>query len=508
MRLLAILVILLCCLGGCRSPQAVLRTMESCNPCLTANVQTALETQLATETSTIEGLVNLGLAQNPATATAQHRINSLRHRIPQELSQPDPMVNTTTHLSPVETAAGRQAFALGVSQKVVNAERLATKAAIAMEDVRAAEQNLNLVQLEIAEKIRVACYQLLYVREAVEITKQDAESLEQIAEVILRQYEVKQSVSQQDVLGVQVEQSQVENQIVALQQKERSLQARLARLVHLSPDSSFEILDELTPALGPLDANALTAQAISARPELAGQLANIRRDRKTIHLANLQNKPDFTIGLNWIGTSSDGISPVANGDDALLLGIGFNLPVRQERIQAAICEARESSLASASQLESLKYEVAEEVYDLVAKAEGTADTLRLLQEDIIPKSARTLDLSIEEYTNGDVKYVQLIENWRALLKYRITESRLIAEYNQILASLVRSIGEFTPISGNSVTPSQPDFDAQPKLEEVFGEPVGRESENEQAADTSIFIEPATEYWPQDNSTTGSTTKQK
>ena len=449
MRDLTFLLISLCCLGGCRSPQAVLHTMENSRPCISADVRPALNTAVVAEARSIEDYVQLGLAQNPAIAAAKHRISSLRHRIPQALSQPDPMVNTTTHLSPVETAAGRQAFAVGVSQKVVNADRLATRAAIALEDVRAAEQNLNVVQLEIAEKIRIACYQLLFVRKTIEITKQDAESLEQIGEVVLRQYEVKQSVSQQDVLNVQVEQSKVENQIVALRQKEKSYQARLARLVHLSPESSFDILDPLTPALGPLDANVLTSQAVTARPELAAQVANIRRERKKVHLANLQNKPDFTVGLNWIATSSEGISPVANGDDALLLGIGFNLPVRKDRIQAAICEAKESSLASASQLESLKDEVAEEVFDLVAKAEGTSDTLQLLQEDIIPKSQRTLDLSIEEYTNGDVNYVQLIENWRALLKYRITESRLIAEYNQILASLVRSVGELTPISGTA-----------------------------------------------------------
>ena len=402
------------------------------------------------------------------------------------------MVNTSTHLSPVETAAGRQAFALGVSQKVVNAERLATRAAIALEDVRAAEQNLNVVQLEIAEKIRIACYQLLFVRKTIEITKQDAESLEQIGEVVLRQYEVKQSVSQQDVLNVQIEQSKVENQIVALQQKEKSYQARLARLVHLSPESSFDILDQLTPALGSLDVKTLTSQAISARPELAAQLANIRRERKKVHLANLQNKPDFTVGLNWIATSSEGISPVANGDDALLLGIGFNLPVRKGRIQAAIYEAQESSLASASQLESLKDEVAEEVFDLVAKAEGTADTLHLLQEDIIPKSERTLDLSIEEYTNGDVKYVQLIDNWRALLKYRITESRLIAEYNQILASLVRSIGELTPISGTAAVPAQPELGTQPPLEEDIDEGNEPSNEIEESDDTSSIDDPADE----------------
>lgn len=491
MRDLTFLLFLLCCLGGCQSPQAALHSIENCNPCLSGNLHPTLNTPVVTEARTIEDFVQLGLAQNPAIATAKHRINSLRHRIPQELSQPDPMVNTTTHLSPVETAAGRQAFALGVSQKVVNAERLATRAAIALEDVRAAEQNLNVVQLEIAEKIRIACYQLLFVRKTIEITKQDAESLEQIGEVVLRQYEVKQSVSQQDVLNVQLEQSKVENQIVALRQKEKSYQARLARLVHLSPESSFDILDELSLTLGPLDANVLTSQAISARPELAAQLANIRRERKKVHLANLQNIPDFTVGLNWIATSSEGISPVGNGDDALLLGIGFNLPVRKGRIQAAIYEAKESSLASTSQLKSLKDEVAEEVFDLVAKAESTADTLQLLQEDIIRKSERTLDLSIEEYTNGDVKYVQLIENWRALLKYRITESRLIAEYNQILASLVRSIGELGPISGTAAVPPQPEFETQPVLEEDIDEGNERPSEMEDS-DPSLVDDPADE----------------
>ncbi len=463
MRGLTLLLLSLQFFVGCRSPHAALHTLENRSQPKSPHLRTASETAATKETGSIEDFVQLGLARNPAIATAKHRINSLRHRIPQTLSQPDPMVNTTTHLSPVETAAGRQAFALGVSQKVVNAERLATRAAIALEDVRAAEQNLNVVQLEIAEKIRIACYQLLFVRKTIEITEQDAESLEQIGEVVLRQYEVKQSVSQQDVLNVQVEQSKAENQIVALQQKEKSSQARLARLVHLSPESSFDILDQLIPALGPLDASALAAQAISARPELAAQLANIRRERKKVHLANLQNKPDFTVGLNWIATSNEGVSPVTNGDDALLLGIGFNLPVRKGRIQAAISEANESSLAAASQLEGLKDEVAEEVFDLVAKAEGTADTLQLLQEDIIPKSERTLNLSIEEYTNGDVKYVQLIENWRSLLKYRITETRLIAEYNQTLASLVRGIGELTPISGAPTLPAQLEFDGQPEL---------------------------------------------
>lgn len=418
-----------------------------------------VESPVTHEQRTVEDYVQLGLAVNPQVTEAIHRVESLRFRVPQEVALPDPMVNSATHLAPVQTAAGEQSFSLGVSQKFTNTDRRATRAAIAMDEVLAAEEQLHGIQNEVAETIRSLCYQLLYVRKSIEITNEDFESLGQIAEVILSRYEVKQSVTQQDVLNVQVEQSEVENQLSALRRKERALRARLARMVNLSPKSELEILDELKMPTNELDLDSLTAQAISGHPELAAQLALIRRDRRRICLAALESKPDLTVGLNWIATSSQGISPVANGDDAVQLGIGFNLPVNRDRIRAAIGQARSQSRASQSRLENLRNQVIEQVFELIATAESTRDTLGLLQEDIIPKAQRTLDLSIEEYGNGEARYLQLIENWRSVLKYRITELRLISEFNQTMASLVRVTGRTDGIGSFAMAPQRPALEA-------------------------------------------------
>ena len=159
-----------------------------------------------------------------------------------------------------------------MSQKFTNAERRATKAAIVNDEVAAAEAELEKIQLEIAEKIRTACYQLLFVRKSIEITTEDAESLAQIAEVIERQYEVKQSVTQQDILNVQVEQSKIENQITDLRQKEKSYQARLARLLHVDPHSELQIIDQLQTQSSQLNAESLIATAVQLRPELRSQI--------------------------------------------------------------------------------------------------------------------------------------------------------------------------------------------------------------------------------------------
>ena len=298
-----------------------------------STITASSQVEQTTETGSIEEYVQLGLSRNPRIKEAQHKIAAIRHRVPQVLSLPDPVVNTVTHLSPVETAAGRQAFALGISQKFTNAQRRATRAAVVADEVAAAEAKLKVTELEVAQSVRSACYQLMFVRKAIEITDEDRESLAQIAEVVLRQYEVKESVSQQDVLNVQTEQSKIENQLAELKQKEKSASARLAKLLHIDPRSQLQIVDQLETTNANLSVDTLIAQAIETRPDLQAQLATIRRDNHRICLAHLEEKPDFTAGLNWIATSSEGISPVANGEDALLLSIGFNLPIRKSRIQ-------------------------------------------------------------------------------------------------------------------------------------------------------------------------------
>lgn len=406
--------------------------------------QDAATTSAATRP--IEDYVQLGLQQNPRIREAHYRIEAFEYRFPQVLSLPDPMVNTNTFLAPVETAAGAQAFGIGVSQKFTNRERRQTAAAIVNQDVCAARAELGALRLEIAEQIRHACYQWLLIRKTVEITTEDAQRLTQIGAVIERQYEVKKSVSQQDVLNVQVEQSRIENQLSELRQKEKSTQARLARLLHLDPRTVIAIGDTLDATDGKLDVDVLIQQAIAARPDLQSQLALIRRDRHRIHLAQLERTPDVTVGLNWIATSADGISPVANGDDALVLGIGFNLPIYQRRIRAGILEAQANQRASETKYESLQDIAAEQIYDLVAQIENTQHTLQLIQQDILPKSERTLEVSIDAYSTDSVDFIQLIENYRSVLRYRIAEANLQSQYWQLLASLARSVGQLDPMA--------------------------------------------------------------
>ena len=165
----------------------------------------------------------------------------------------------------------------------------------------------------------------------------------------------------------------------------------------------------------------------------------------------------MTFGFNWISTDGDGISPVANGDDAFMLSLGMNLPVYRNRIEAGVREAQTRALSNARKYDRLKDETMEGVADLFAKVKSLQETLQLFRNDIIPKQELTLDQSIDDYQVGKVDFLQMIDNWRQLLRYHIQEKRFEADLQQAIAAMARQIGDFTVPT--AIAPAQPQIEA-------------------------------------------------
>jgi cobalt-zinc-cadmium efflux system outer membrane protein len=301
---------------------------------------------------------------------------------------------------------------------------------------------LHVAELDVIEKIKRAYYQLYFIEQAITITDQDQEQLKLIARIVDRRYTVERKVSQQDVLRLEVEISRLETELVRLRQQLESGQAALARLLHVSPETELRALDALPPEQIPQDIDLLYRQAITVRPELQAQLATIAKDRTAADRARLNYFPDVTLGLTWIDTANAGISPVTNGRDAFLLSAGVNLPIYKKRLNAAVRESEAAAVAGAREYDSLKDQTMQEVKDLFSQATSQQELLRLFSDDIIPKSEQALDQSIQSYQVGEVDFLQMIDNWRQLLRFQIGEKQLEAQLRQSVASLARVVGSY------------------------------------------------------------------
>lgn len=389
----------------------------------------------------VEEYIRYALDQNPEIQAARKRVEAAAYQVPVAASLQDPMVGMTFFPAPVQTAAGEQSYSLTASQKIPWRGKLSTRAEMAESQTDVARAELAAVELATIEKVKHAYYELYYIQQSITVMETELQILEQIRGVADARYRTNQT-SQQDVLRADLEFSNIENELIRLRQRLKSGQARLARILHVSPQTNLLALDRLPPEQVPADLDNLQRQAVAARPELHAHLAALRRDRHAVELSKLDYLPDVTLGATWIDVANSGISPVANGADSFLLTAGVNLPLYRKRLEASQHSAEAKAVSTARQYDALRDGTLEEVTDVFERATSEAALLRLFQEEILPKARQTLEVSQRAYSGGEVDFLQLVDNWRQLLRYEVSYLRLEASLRQSLAELERVVGGF------------------------------------------------------------------
>jgi cobalt-zinc-cadmium efflux system outer membrane protein len=476
-------------LSGCKTPhlvrdpeyarvsRSVYQASHTVDPVVDAIVSpsTQLEGRHA-----VEEYVAHALRENPDIQVARKRMEAFAHQVPVAASLEDPRLNVTVQPEPIQTAAGPQDVVVSASQKFHWLGKLGKRAGAAESQTTVARAQLAAAELGVVARVKRAYYELYFLQQAIAVTEAEQELLVEIRDVANVRYKSGQA-SQQDVLRADLEISDIENQLIRLRQQLESAQARLARILHVSPQTQLLALEQLPEARVPDDLERLQRQAVSRRPELHANLAAVQRDRAAVELARLDYKPDVTLGVSWIGVGDNGISPIANGRDSILLAAGMNLPVYRKRLDSAIRSTEAKAVSTARQYDSLRDATLEEVTDLFSKAKSQQEMLTLFREDILPKSRQTLEVSSHAYNVGEVDFLTLIDNWRQLLRHEVNYERLQASLRQSLADLEQVVGGFQEAPAELI-PLSP---ATERLPAPDGEQEGDRLENENEKNDSI-----------------------
>lgn len=386
----------------------------------------------------VEDYVVFALQQNADVQAARQRVAAMANRVPQAASLEDPMLEANYPSKGAQFAFGFQQYR--VSQKVPWPGKLRTRAAAAEDETNMARADLGAAELQVIADVKQAYYQMYIVQKSIDVTLRQRQLLADISNNATARYEAG-LVSQQDVLRSQVEISKVENELISLRQQLQSSQARLARLLHVSPETRMRAVDELPEQQLPQDVERLYETAIRLRPELQSQLAAIRRDRRMVELARLNYRPDIIAGTMYM--------QMPNPPDALISGVSMNVPIYRKRLAAAVREAEATVAADRRKYDSLRDRTQEEAKDLFVRIEADRQMLRLFRSSIIPQADQTLQVSIQGYEAGKVDYLQMLDNWQQLLTYRISAYRLEGQLRQDLAELERIVGGSLPAANGS-----------------------------------------------------------
>ncbi|WLD13547.1 TolC family protein [Planctellipticum variicoloris] len=460
--------------SGCRSARTihdseyaqlesdVARAMMDSQPALAAITPVASE---LAGPSTVDEYVAVALSQNPRIQAARKRVEAASYRVPQAASLEDPMLGVNGYpFSPyvLQTAGGRSTANVMASQNLPWLGKLETRSEVAEAGTDVARAELVAAELEIVEQVKRAYYALSFSQQTIHITEQSRGLLVELSEIAEIRYTTG-AVSQQDVLRSQVEVSNVDSELIQLRQQLQSTRARLAQLLHVSPETPLQALNEWPEEEVPQDLERLYQQAITARPELHAQLAAVRRDLSQVELARLQYYPDVTLNAMWGGmTTSGALSAAADGVSMFNIGAQINVPLYRKKLQAGVREAEAQAVSSAREYDAMKDRTQAEVKDLFAQALSQRDLVALFKNEIIPKAEQTLEVSLEAYRVGQTDFLQLVDNWRQLLKFRVMLSQQESQLRQTLSTLERVVGGAisspmppVPVPGAIALPADP-----------------------------------------------------
>lgn len=396
----------------------------------------------------IDSLVAEAIARSPKALAARHRAAAAEQRIPQVTAYDNPTLGTTAYpvdSNSVQTAAGRIPLAVTLTQPLPWRDKLDVRGAIAHDEARRLWTEVATIELEVAEAVRRSAADYWFAGEAIRVLNDNRDLVDSLQAVA--KAKVRTGGSQQDVLAARVEADQLDNRLLQYQRLHEIARSELAALL----GQRIEQLQGLQIAQPTSDfgrsIEQLYDEAIALRPDLAGKLWSISRDRKKKQLACLERYPDFNVGLGWQSVRNDqAISPVANGNDNVSFIVGVTLPIWHDRINAGIREADQIVLASSRDYDATLDSIQRELGRLIATADTLDSQYDLYQDRLIPNAQQTLKVSLADYRGGKVTFVQVTQNYVTLLTLETEAARLRAEIAKAIASIDRTVGRTVSLS--------------------------------------------------------------
>ena len=392
----------------------------------------------------LEALIEEALQNNPEVLRAFADYQAALHRVPQATAVPDPSVAVTQFARTVETRVGSQQRMVALSQSIPGVGKRAAKGQLASKAAAVSDELYRATQAEVVLRVKHAYYALGFLDHALSTSQEDEALLEHFEEIARRRYAQGFGL-QGDVLRLQ---AQITNAIHRRQQllaQRVDLEVVLNALRDLPADTPVaEVRFADLPALN-LDRESLAEIGRRERPELRAAFLQIEEREKSMHLARIQHRPDFTVGLTWgniraRGTAATGMAIPGDGKDSYAISFGLTLPLFRGKYDAGIREAAERYSAARFAYRDSARRMESEVRAVSFRIETIEKQIDLFERALVPQAEQALRSTESAYSNGTVEVTGLLDSQRVLLDVQLGLARLQADYLKAVADLERTIG--------------------------------------------------------------------
>lgn len=379
-----------------------------------------------------EALAEAVAARNPSLEAARHAWRAASARAPQERALANPMVSYG--LAPLSLASDEVPFGqeVEVRQALPYPGKRRVRAAMAEAEADAAFQDYREAVLELtAEASRLAGDWYL-IHRALDVNRQHLRLLDSFREVAAARYAAGLAM-QQDPLQAEVEGAKLLQMEAELEAERRVIAVRINALLHRDPGAPLPPPLARLPELAlPGDAAALEAEALAARPGLAGRASRIQARQAQLEIAVLERRPDFEV----MGSYS---SMWMDAEHRIMAGVAVNLPLWRRRTEAVRAEAEARLEQARSERAAEEIRVRAEVREALELLRESHHQLQIQRDRVLPPTRDQIRAARVGFETGG-SFLAVIEAERDLREAELEEHELVTEFHNRQAVLDRLLG--------------------------------------------------------------------
>jgi len=209
----------------------------------------------------------------------------------------------------------------------------------------------------------------------------------------------------------------------------------LAELMGIDPRTPIESADTEEPAVAADDPNALVAQALAQRPEMAQAQANVQAAGHAIGAAKTSNAPSLGANAGWLGKGRD------TTIDADQFSVGVSIqwtPFNSGLTAGKVIEAKAGLQSAQAQMESTRLAVISDVSQAYLNLK-TAEQRLVTAGVEVTNAGEAVRLAQGRYSAGLGMFLDVMDAQTALLTAETNRVNAISSVNQARAALVHAV---------------------------------------------------------------------
>ncbi|MFH1152269.1 MAG: TolC family protein [Pseudomonadota bacterium] len=403
--------------------------------CYADPVYDTLEASIA-DRLVLSDLYDYAWQKNPAIAGARASWAVSAEDYREGIAYPDLQVMSTIFPRPIETRLGPQDWNLTITQSFPFPGTLNHKGRVLEADSDIARLELDRAVRSVHAAIQSSFYELSYIQQAKILAGANLDLAREMISVGSSLYAGDRAAFY-DVAKAQAQLSQIQYDILLLNELEQTEKASLNALLDRDPEAPLGPVAEVPERNVRYTLHEINDMLTDASDEVLIAVKRLEKAGEMTTLARFENFPQFKLGLFYASIGQPSVAtPQPNaGDDAMGIQFGFSIPISYGKIRSRIDRAKALETKSEAGKRGAINRVRAETSRIWFKLENAKRLMALYQGQMIPQAQASLQTAEAWFSQGKGSFTDFLELQATLYNFQLSRARALADYGKSLASL-------------------------------------------------------------------------